>query len=259
MPKRHQNVSYNTSSAAGSLTTDWRVSSVGLSVILISIFFEVSVGGLDEFVIPLAAEASDERPFEETVGPDAVLAAEDFGAFADFPSVEVNGGEAVILTYAHRIKVARHWFHEVDAPFAPGFFEGTHAHAARAVGGEDTVASVDDRSHQVALAVDIGHAVFLDFATGGGQEVVDDGGEHFFELAALVFGDRSAGIAVDAALAEAAVEVAAEIAFDKVKRDESVFYLEHNVVIVLRVVDFVVVTHGIYRSERNEATPMRRS
>jgi len=41
---------------------------------------------------------------------------------------------------------------------------------------------------------------------------------------ALLFEKRGSGVAVDAALSEARVEIAYEVAFDKVERDEGVFY-----------------------------------
>ena len=128
---------------------------------------EVFFGGLGEFVVPGLAEAADERFFEELVGAQAEFAAEDFGATADFPPVEVDGGEVGVLLEADGVEVAGDGLVEVDTALAVGAFDGAVAHAARFEAGEHTVATIDDGGDEVALLVDICHAVFADFALGG--------------------------------------------------------------------------------------------
>jgi len=59
--------------------------------------FEPFGGGEAELGIPFFAEAAREWLFEEFVGANAFCASERFGALADLPAVEVDGGEAGVF------------------------------------------------------------------------------------------------------------------------------------------------------------------
>jgi len=139
--------------------------------------------------------------------------------------VEVYGRETVVFFDAHGIEMARHRLAEVDAPFAAGFLYGTVTHASRTVCGEHTVAAVDDACHQVAFAVDVSHAVFFNFPTGRRKQVVPYFRQYFFDFFDFGRSDRGACIAVDTALPQTFLEVAAEKALDKVEAYKSVLNL----------------------------------
>ena len=59
-----------------------------------------------EFVIPFFSESGSERLFQKLIRSQAELAPECLGAFAYFPSVEVDGRETAVAFQSHRIKVA---------------------------------------------------------------------------------------------------------------------------------------------------------
>ena len=96
---------------------------------------------------------------------------------------------------------------------------------------EPSGAALDESRHFVALAVDVAHAVGLDFALCRRQEVVPYFGEYLADGVGFARFERRAGIAVEAALAVAGVEVAAKEALGKVEAYEGVLYLEHKLLV----------------------------
>lgn len=78
-------------------------------------------------------------------------------------------------------------------------------------------AAFDQGGYFVALDVDIAHAVFFNLAFGRRQKVVPDFGEYAPYFVGLAFVEGGTGIAVEAALSLARLEVAAKISFCQVK------------------------------------------
>ena len=173
------------------------------------------------------AEAAHERLAQELVGSDFFFASEHFCTLADAPLMIVDGREIGIAIEADRVEVAREWFLEVGASFAIGFFDSAVAHAVWCVGGENAVATVDDRGHKVAIFVDIADALLFDNLLGCRSDVVPYGGHERLEDFVFFFADRSACVSFDAAFAFARIKVAEEKLLYEVESYESVFNLYH--------------------------------
>lgn len=113
----------------------------------------------------------------------------------------------------------------VDLPFKPGFLYGAQAFPTFGITGENAVTAVDDRGHEVPLAVIIARSLLFGHLSGcrGHQrdEFVDSG----IEFLELLVGEGGAGVPLDAACSETAVEVTYEEAFDEIEADKSVAYL----------------------------------
>ena len=78
------------------------------------------------------------------------------------------------------------------------------------VAGEDAVLAADDGGDEVALFIDIGHALAVDDALCAGAEMGPYDVEDVLQTGHFVLTQGGAGIALDAACTAAGVEVAAE-------------------------------------------------
>lgn len=173
--------------------------------------------GVVEFLIPLGAETTGKRLFEEFIGWQTVLAAEYFGAFAYIPAVQVHCRESRVFGDSYRIQVARYGFHEVYASLAIGFLYGALAHAALAEAGECALGTVDQCGDQIAFLVNVGHTVFFECATARRGEVIENRRQYFFKFLFFFGSYRSSGIALYAAFAQTFVEVAQKFSFQEVE------------------------------------------
>ena len=108
-----------------------------------------------------------------------------------------------------------------------GFFESAEALAAGSICGEDAVASVDDGCHELSVAVAVAYSLFFYHSARGGSEVVKDLGEGASELRDFFGQQWSSGVAIDAALAQTAVQVAAEVVFYDVEGYDFVVDEQH--------------------------------
>lgn len=142
--------------------------------------------------------------------------------------MEIYGSKAGILLAFGGIEMAGNGFEGRKFSLTRSLFEGAETYAARGIGCENTVFAADNLSDKFPFGVDVGSAFLGNCALcGRGKE-----GEDFTEVLSdgLVFGGRegSARIAVDAALAETFLQVAAEKAFYEVEGNYGVADLKHN-------------------------------
>jgi hypothetical protein len=75
-------------------------------IFVATVLFEVSIGSQAELIVPLFAKTARERLFEKLVCAKIEFATKHFGAFADFPTVEIDSRECWVLFQTHRIEVA---------------------------------------------------------------------------------------------------------------------------------------------------------
>ena len=106
-----------------------------------------------------------------------------------------------------------------------GAFDGTLAHAAGRIACVDAVASIHDLCHKVTVRIEIA-CTRLGYAFAGrGEEFILERRQQTVYLITLLLGEGCAGIPLDAAFAEACVNIAAKELFRKIKRNECVLYL----------------------------------
>ncbi len=179
-----------------------------------------------QFVVPLFAVFSGERLFQKLVDFHAVGFAERFCALAHIPLVVVHGLEGGELVDADGVEVARDGLVEVCLAFAVGLFDGAFAHTVVKV-GEHALFLAYDGSHQVAVFVGVAYALpFYHFFRLCGQ-VVPYHGQYGFYFFCLLGLERSAGVAVHAALPLALRYVAQKLFLDNVEAHYGVVNLYH--------------------------------
>ena len=176
-------------------------------------------------VVPGLAKPTNQRLFQKLIDPHLLAPAQHLARLADFPAVIVHGREVGILLQPYGVEVARDGFVEIDLPGPEGLLDGTLAHAVPVVAGKDAILTVDNRGHQVALLIDIGHPLLLDYPTGLGQQIVPHHPEYLFELAALLLGDRRPRVAFDTTGPQTLVEVTDKKTFYDVEAHQSTAYL----------------------------------
>lgn len=155
----------------------------------------VLLGHGAKLVIPLLAEAADERFAQELVEADAALCAEADGILADVPAMVVETGERTELLLADGIKVAA---------------DGLLLQEAATGTSKGTVAAADDARHQLAFGVGIGNALAVDDCLSASRKLVPQFIEVFLYVGYLVERDGSPCVALLAATSVAALNVAAE-------------------------------------------------
>ena len=134
-----------------------------------------------------------------------------------------------ILGDAQRVEIARDRLTERAGQALPvSVVDRAEAFASRRAAGEHTVASVDNRSDEIALFVDIAYSLLVDNAARLRRQLRPDDRKHPFEFGFLVGRDWRSGIALDTALSEALVEVAAKVTFGQVERHKRIAYLYHD-------------------------------
>ena len=199
-----------------------------------------------EFGIPLGTETADERFAQETIDGQAKFAAFGHGGGTDGPTVVVERDGAVgegLL--ANGIEGATDGFRPVDAAFAKRAIGGAKTKSVFVVACETTFAAADDAGDEVAVAVAIGHSLFVEHFARTGTELHAHGGEHALEFATLLGRDGSAGFAFDAAGAATGGEIATKMFGENIGRQEHVAYLENG-------------EHGEHRARREGENKERR-
>ena len=124
--------------------------------------------------------------------------------------------------------MARNRLVEVDTPLAISLFDRAIAHPVFAVASKYTIFAVDNRRYQIAVAIYVANPRLFDYSLCCRQKVVPNGGQNFFEFILFLSRNRSTGVALDTALAEASIKVATKELLYKVERNERVTDFEHN-------------------------------
>lgn len=187
--------------------------------------FEILLSGKIEFVIPLLAEPSNEGFAEELIGSDAKFATERLGRAADFPAMQIDRREAVILLEAHRVEAARDRFDGRDFSGASSLLEGTETHAIGGVSAIDAIAPLDDLRNEIAIRVCVRGAILGDSASSGRSDEIFHLREDLGDSLILARGERGARIALDAASTETGIEIADKETLNEIERDESILNL----------------------------------
>lgn len=73
---------------------------------LLSVFFDIGLAGGAQLVVPFLAEAARQRTLKKLIQPHVVFSAHNFRAFADFPTMVVDGGEVGKFLKAGRVEMA---------------------------------------------------------------------------------------------------------------------------------------------------------
>lgn len=184
---------------------------------------QIFAGSEGEFVIPFLAESAGQRAFEEFECAYPFCASHDFGALADFPAMIVYGGESVVFFQADGVEGAADGFEEVFFAGSHCLFEGAEAYAVGVEGGEDAVGAVHELRDEVAFLVDVADTLFERRSGGFFREIWDDAREELPQAFGLFREEGRAGVAFDAAFAEAVVEIAVEEIFYEVEGYDCIF------------------------------------
>ena len=129
----------------------------------------------------------------------------------------IHGSKRLVLFHPHWVEIARNGFTPVEFALAVCLVDGADAHAARQIGGKHAILAVNNLGNDFAFGVEIAHPMLLNLLLRAWKQVVPNHGEHFFQFFKLFFGDWSPCVALDAACAQAGVNITAEKAFGKVK------------------------------------------
>ena len=121
--------------------------------------------------------------------------------------------------------MTRNRFIKIYSALAIRLLDGAIAHAILAVASEHAVLSTHNLGHAVAFFVDIAHTIGFDFALRLRQQIVPNLRQDALQLGIFFIADGCTGVALNAALAVAAVEVAKEKAFHQVEAHKRVLYL----------------------------------
>ena len=182
-----------------------------------------SGGDVAEFCIEGLAIGGDKRLLQEFVDSDAFTAALFEGAAADVPAVEVEGCQAVA---EHRgpdgVEAAGDGLHEGASASAVRPFDGAEAATFLKAGVGALLASVEEGSHDIAVAVDLEIAGFRNLLPAGGTHPRFVFRVVLFELGGLLFQERCAAVSDDAACTATALVIAAETLREYLRRDQDI-------------------------------------
>ena len=124
-------------------------------MLFVRVLPEIFRSGKFKFGIPIFSESGNQRTFQELICAHAESAAESLGRTAYFPAVHVDCGEAVIFLKPDRIEPTGYGFHIGNTAFAESLFKRAQAFPSCRVAGVDTIATVYDLSHQIAVGISI--------------------------------------------------------------------------------------------------------
>ena len=150
----------------------------------------------------------------------------------------IHGSKRLVLFHSHWVEIARNGFTPVEFALAVCLVDGADAHAARQIGGKHAILAVNNLGNDFAFGVEIAHPMLLNLLLRAWKQVVPNHGEHFFQFFKLFFGDWSPCVALNAACAQAGINIAAEKAFGKVKTHQCISNFKCTPYIVIHFFDY---------------------
>lgn len=187
----------------------------------------VFVDGGEEVGVPGLAEAADEGFFEVFVERDATCVAAFHGTAADVPLMVVDGCELAEDVHADGVEVAGDGLLPVYLSVSKGLFYGTVCSAVLAPGHVGAFAVVDEGGAGLGGVVEGRDAFSVHHVESFGGHVWFHLGEYFLKDGDLLFEERGAAVALDAAGSFALGEVAGEAFIDEVFSNDTVLNDEH--------------------------------
>lgn len=187
--------------------------------ILLNVKFAVS----HEFIIPCLPKSSYQWLFQKLIDSDFLASPKHLGTLADFPTMVVNSHIAIRQRLeAQWIKSTRDGFELLYSALTIGLLYGANALAAWSIARKHTIAAVQNLSHKLTLWIMIRDTILFNFLLRPWQQVVPYFGQNFLYFLFFLGSEWRTSIAVDAALPQASVDVAAKESLHNIERDKSV-------------------------------------
>lgn len=180
-----------------------------------------------QFGIPRLAKTAYERLFQKLINRQPQRFALPLGTGAHIPTVIVHGRETLVARQSDRIQMARNGLIKGNASLAVGLFDGTFANAVGIDIRKNALAPIDDRRYQIALTIDVGHALTANHLARRLRQIVPHGRQNSFEFGTLARLKRRTAVAIDTTLPTANAQIATKLLLEQIETDYRIAYFNH--------------------------------
>ena len=185
------------------------------------------LGGSLERGVPFGSELADKRFAQETVGWNAQPFTQNFCGTAYLPPMKVDGTKATVLRDANRVQSARDRLHKRRATLSEGLFQSTMAGAIRCITRKNTIPTVDNRRHLVAIGIQVRDTLLADHFPGILLQLIPHLGQGQPKLLCFTLLQRRALLTLNATSPATLAQVAHKPSLDHIETHNRIFYLNH--------------------------------
>ena len=185
------------------------------------------LGGSLERGVPFGSELTDKGVAQETVGWNAQPFTQNFCGTAYLPPMKVDGTKATVLRDANRVQSARDRLHKRRATLSEGLFQSTMAGAIRCITRKNTIPTVDNRRHLVAIGIQVRDTLLADHFSGILLQLIPHRGQGLAKLLRFTLLQRRARLTLNATSPATLAQVAHKPSLDHIETHNRIFYLNH--------------------------------